>query len=349
MNASDQKFLSSLGFENQTGKFRWRVFCRGGRVLMIFPDDGKLLRAGIQLYSPQRWPARLAAKFLGCVPGARFFLRSIDLDLPESGAISRVIKRVPGEITGVLLGNPAQNERRGLILVQGSAQRSRVVKIGTSREARVQIRRELESLERHRNDCPSAIGIPNVFESWEESDFSAFSLPFYQTRTGSGERLAELIRVLQSWQARSKSSSFRSTRSWQQVEKELTSEEKSIAESLRLKPSLRHGDLALWNIVQNEDGGLIVIDWETALASDVPGWDLVHFLLTSSQFVEKNSPPETISKVSEQLLTDPRVQNFLSECGWQGNEGLLLRSYLLGRSDAFPDTAELLRYSRNLP
>jgi hypothetical protein len=63
MDVKDKGVLAALGFDDH-GEGSWRVLRRGGHILLLVPDCASLVSKGLQLYRPQRLPARL---FVGAV------------------------------------------------------------------------------------------------------------------------------------------------------------------------------------------------------------------------------------------------------------------------------------------
>lgn len=58
------------------------------------------------------------------------------------------------------------------------------------------------------------------------------------------------------------------------------------------EPSRIHGDFAPWNLLHAE-GRWALIDWERAAATDIPYYDLIHFVTESSMLIGRPSLDET--------------------------------------------------------
>jgi hypothetical protein len=54
--------------------------------------------------------------------------------------------------------------------------------------------------------------------------------------------------------------------------------EEVLAASVDAPAVLAHNDLGSWNVIRNESGGFVAVDWESARSDGFPLWDLVYFL-----------------------------------------------------------------------
>ncbi|MDQ2693991.1 MAG: aminoglycoside phosphotransferase family protein [Pseudomonadota bacterium] len=50
---------------------------------------------------------------------------------------------------------------------------------------------------------------------------------------------------------------------------------------------LHHGDLGTWNILVNDDNGIIIMDWEAAELHGMPLWDLFYFFRTFASWISR--------------------------------------------------------------
>ena len=76
MDVKDKGVLAALGFDDH-GEGSWRVLRRGGHILLLVPDCASLVSKGLQLYRPQRLPARLFVGAVSRFPFGRFLLKRI--------------------------------------------------------------------------------------------------------------------------------------------------------------------------------------------------------------------------------------------------------------------------------
>lgn len=345
MNGLDQSFLESLGLVPTTSSLNcahWRVFNRGGRVLMLLSDRKEEFRSGLSLYIPLRRLACMVVKGLMSVPLARRALPSTTLEISEQGACGRILKEMKVSPLAFLFGNPNQRERRAIMLCRSSTGSFQVAKIGASKEARAKISGEAEILSELNTVLPEAASIPPLLGRWNGDQWDAFQLPFFQTSRRQEWSMSELVDILSTWTGGEKSDAFLSVESWRKVVGGLDDNEASEVRSLRLTPSLRHGDFAPWNILESEESDPVVIDWEFAELNGVPGWDLVHFVLMSSHLVARVSRESTLEKVKMVLRSDPDARRYLEQVGWSGHEDLLLKTYLLMMGDQLEGFLELL-------
>ena len=92
---------------------------------------------------------------------------------------------------------------------------------------------------------------------------------------------------------------------------------------ITLKPVIRHGDFARWNLLRQSDGSLIVLDWEWGVASGMPGIDLVHFFAQDARLVKRLTPHAVVRSV-EQSLGRGDCQDYLAATGWQGEARVVI-------------------------
>jgi len=65
------------------------------------------------------------------------------------------------------------------------------------------------------------------------------------------------------------------------------------------------GDFAPWNIKQNKEQELIVIDWEFANSQGLPLWDLCHFFLIQAHLFDLKNP-------IQDLIQEPLIDKYLA-------------------------------------
>ncbi len=337
--------MESLGLVDTTpsgGGVRWRVFERGGRVLMLLSDQKPDFVQGLSLYLPLRRLACLVVKGLVSFPMARRVLPSISLEVDDQGACGKILVEMKVSPLSFLFGNPDQRERRAIMLCRAADESLQVAKIGVSTEAREKVSCEAELLSKLKSDLPEAASIPPLLGRWKGDRWDAFQLPFFQTSRRQEWTMSELVKILKTWVSGEKSDAFLKGDPWKGIECRLEDEEAGEARSLELAPSLRHGDFTPWNILESADSEPVVIDWEFAGFDSIPGWDLVHFICMSSHLVEQVSKEATLQKVKRVLREDPDVRGYLKQVGWSGHEDLLLKSYLLMMGGQLEGFLELL-------
>lgn len=95
------------------------------------------------------------------------------------------------------------------------------------------------------------------------------------------------------------------------------------ASQIQLRPCLRHGDFAPWNLLQKPDRTWVAVDWEEGTPEDAPGLDLIHDLLQREFLIRRSSFPKARERVFR-ALRHPAYSEYLAACGWLGQEPLLL-------------------------
>lgn len=111
---------------------------------------------------------------------------------------------------------------------------------------------------------------------------------------------------------------------------------------LRLKPTVRHGDFARWNLLRRNDGSLMALDWEWAHPAGMPGLDLIHLYLQDARLVERLAPAAAIRRTIEVLGHAP-CSGYLEKTGW-GAERLLpvIASLAFKQGAGHQDNADIL-------
>lgn len=108
---------------------------------------------------------------------------------------------------------------------------------------------------------------------------------------------------------------------------------------LRLRPSLRHGDFAPWNLLPCPNGGLKVVDWESGHREDVPGFDLVHYLLQEEFLVHRSAFPAAQGRILQRMHA-PLAAEYLTASGWGGVEDILWELALAHESSTRKEIAD---------
>lgn len=322
--AQDLAFIRALAGEAEASS-RWRLLRRGGRVLLMMRDTAAGVRAGVRLYRPQRRAARLLCQALGCCPGLRRFLPSLESGIAADSPLGRSLQGGGMEVAALLLGNPRQEERRAVALAEGG--QARVIKLGVGRQAVEAIGREADFLEHHRDGRPE---IPELRSRSQGDGWASFAIDFLPP-AAQPAGLAEVVAILDGWWCGAPLA-FRELPGWRRVKEAgavLPPETLEVLADLELQPARVHGDLAPWNVLRDGRGQPVLIDWENGRRADVPCWDLVHYLFQQLVLVER----VPAGGLRERILRDlesPAVAGLLRRSGWSGAENLLLLSYLAG-------------------
>lgn len=88
-----------------------------------------------------------------------------------------------------------------------------------------------------------------------------------------------------------------------------------VLDSIKLRPAVRHGDFARWNLLRNPDGSISAIDWEWGHPEGMPGLDLVHYFLQDARLVNRLPGSQAIEAAAIQLRT-AECSRHLADSGW---------------------------------
>lgn len=318
MHGDDQDFLELLGGELD-GLSTWRCFRRNGRTLVIFPSGGCGARAAGQLYSPQRFLAKVAARVAFGLPGVWRLLPSFSWAIKESSPLGQWTGSLGMMLDAVLLGNPSHEGRRALAIGEGQ-----VVKIGVSGEAARLVQHEGDFLAQKSDETQA---FPTLVQQHAGDGWAAFVMPFYQDCDLSDEGVIEIV---ERWLGGEKVAIV-NLAGWEKIENLDDPKLRWIVEGcadLKLSPSLMHGDLAPWNVRQDERGLPVLIDWEEARQQAVPCWDVVHFVFQKLVLIERRAP-RVVFKEMLSFLSSTKMDQLMVKSGWKGFERLLFASYLV--------------------
>jgi len=294
------------------------VMGRNGRAFMALPADRKGAFHALKLYQPQRPKAVLAAaaiRVLAVWGLHRLFFPKIQhhgdlaaLDPPMSACL-------PGT-AGVLLGSPEHPIRRAILSYE-TKDGWEVAKVAFGIAGKRVIETEAAALAA----MPELTrGIPRVLGIHHGEEFSILRLPNVHGETLTPRQGMRGMELLEAW------ISDRSTRAacefpeWEAIQTALETSDagKRALDRIaprQLRPVIRHGDFARWNLLQRKDGTLIAIDWEWGHPAGMPGIDLVHVFAQDARLVF-HLAPEAVVRAVEVELESPRCRQYLETCGW---------------------------------
>lgn len=324
---SDQALLEAVGGGLGDGE-PWSLVKRKGAALLALPSDERF-GSGLELYQPQSRLAQLLVKFLARLGPKAKLLRLVDeFHWREEGFMSWIRADFYHRPQAVLFGN-AQHAARRVVVLTEHEQGHSVWKVGFSEAAKRAVREEIELLRGIPAECS---GVPQINHVEDGGEFTCFCMPFYRGRSLDHESLEQVIELLGSWLSPDEflADQFVSMGSSMT---QLPEESRAKLSTLKLKKSLRHGDLAPWNLIRSHSGEITAIDWEMAeLESGIPCWDLVHFLIQEATLIKKLKVNEALEWVLSQLGC-PVVSRFLEQVGWGNQTTLLVQSYLVCGAD----------------
>jgi len=291
---------------------------RNGRVLMALPANRRGAVHALKLYQPQRPKALLAAggvRLLATWGLHRFSLPTlrhhggvVELDPPMHAC-------VPGT-AGVLLGSPEHRVRRAILSYE-TKRGWEVAKLAFGAPGRDVIEAEAAALA---TMPETADGIPRPLGVHHSDEFSILRLPYIHGDTLTPRQGMRGMNLLDSWVRDLPAKAACEFPEWAAIRAALETNDagKRALERLagrQLRPVIRHGDFARWNLLQRKDGTLIAVDWEWGHPAGMPGIDLVHVFAQDARLVFQLAPDAVVRAV-EMNLKLPRCQKYLDTCGW---------------------------------
>jgi len=310
-----------------------RLVRKHGRPLLIVPLANQVAARCLELFPAQTAKARLAKHILRLLwkSGLRTKMEPVRLPFDSHTKFSKYIATIAGHSTsnapakfGILLGNPAGDTQRFLVLVFNDGNLPvAVVKAGLTPGARSLVRAESEFLSRVSGNVPA---IPRLISKFESSSLDAFSTDYC---AGDSPRKADPRKIsdlLTSWL------NPREQRSMDQfpeivAAKQFFGQTKDSAGARMLKTCVQHGDFAPWNIKVSDQGAWTVLDWERGTFKGVPGWDWFHYEIQTAILVEKCATEELIRRI-KQLIASEDFKKYAREAGIDGVEKPMLLAYL---------------------
>lgn len=294
---------------------------RGGRLLLMMPAAREAAARTLRLYQPQR---RLARWMVTALQWQMRFGLHVWL-LPKvkvSGTAAAVIPPLdgiePGTL-GVLLGSPEHRVRRAIASYRNAgAWEVAKVSFGPAGarvlEDEAQALVELQAL---------AAGVPRLLGLHRGDEVTVLRMPYLTGKPLHHGESNHALDLLDSWVSDVKPKTIMEFSEWPAIESALVGSEAG-REALRrlsrehLRPVICHGDFARWNLLKQEDGRLVVLDWEWGHKDGMPGIDLVHYFLQDARLVERLTPHEAIAATVRELRR-PQCRNYLDRCGWSGD------------------------------
>jgi hypothetical protein len=294
---------------------------RNGRLFMALPAGRNDAIHALNLYHPQRPKAVLAMTGIRLLviwgihriflPKLRGIGGQVTLDPEFMGC-------VPGT-AGVMLGSPEHRVRRAILSYQTGVGWE-VAKLAFGDEGRAVIDGEAEGISK----LPEGTrGVPEIHGVHHGPDFSMLRMPYVKGLPLVPRRTAAALALLESWATDTPARSIREFPEWPAIHATLSKSAAgrfalAMIENLLLRPVIRHGDFARWNLIRQNDGSLIALDWEWGHPAGMPGLDLVHYFLQDARLVQRMKPPQAVRHTCG-LLELPRCRKHLEENGWPGN------------------------------
>ena len=312
------------------------LLARGGSPLLALPADREAAQRTLRLYQPQRGIAKLTAGILRITStfGAhRVLLRKTSAELPETSG-KLLPEGTDPESVGILFGSSEHRVFRA-VLSYRVGDTWEVGKLAAGEDGAVMLDREAEAI---RSISPQVPEIPELLGLEKAGDARLLRMPYLTGRSLEPGDNAPVSRLLKSWLSDSPPLPLRSFPEWDAISLALGTipEGGKIMEGiadLPLRPSIRHGDLARWNLLTTDGGDLKVLDWEWGEPEGLPGIDLAHFIAQDFRLVQR-LPLEKVFRETLAALKQPLWQDYLAKCGWQGHESGMILAYLAFKQGA---------------
>ena len=297
------------------------VVRRNGRPFLALPAGRVAAIHTLRLYQPQRRKARVGTsltQFLVLAGLHRWLLPKVRCH----GGVVALEPESPRCLTGtagVMLGSPEHRVRRAILCYETTTGRE-VAKLAFGAEGQAAIDGEARVLHDLGSSTP---GVPELLGAHHGEAFSILRLPWLRGRVLRPRDAAAAITLLDQWISTDAPQPADQFPEWPAIEAALGHSEagRRAADALRrhaLRPCVRHGDFARWNLLRMGDGRLMALDWEWGCPRGMAGLDLVHFFAQDARLVQRLNPPEVIRSV-EQSFRAPACRRHLDRAGWQGD------------------------------
>jgi aminoglycoside phosphotransferase (APT) family kinase protein len=154
--------------------------------------------------------------------------------------------------------------------------------------------------------------------------------------------------LLETWTSGEPARALQTFPEWQAISTGLArhSGHEAVLERLsgiRLRPSIRHGDFARWNLLRTHEGDLKVLDWEWGERHGMPGLDLVHYLAQDFRLVSRLPAAQVIAETIK-ALESPYWSPLLESVGWANHAKDLVNACLAFKQGAgHQENEEILR------
>jgi hypothetical protein len=291
---------------------------RNGRFFMALPVNREAASRTLRLYQPQRTMALLAMFGVKILAATGLH----HLVFPKFQGPGSQVALEPGlegckpGTTGLLLGSPEHRVRRAILSYQ-TENSWEVAKLAFGKDGRRVIEGEYAVL---KSMPAGTTGIPQILGVHHGIDFSILRLPFLAGHVIPPRHGMRGLDLLESWILDLPSKPACDFPEWPAIRASLETSDsgRRALERLagrQLRPVIRHGDFARWNLLGMKDGSCMAIDWEWGQPAGMPGIDAVHLFAQDARLVHQ-LPPVAVVRAVERALSEPRCRRYLEDCGW---------------------------------
>jgi hypothetical protein len=320
----------------------WQVFAvmerAGGRIALVrrngrkhlgLPANREAAGYALALYHPQRRMAKVVVHVLRLVTAVglhRCLLPAVRIS-PGRVTLSPPMPEVIPGTCGVMFGTPAHRVRRSIASFK-TANGWEAAKVAFGPAAWEQIQSEVAALA----SLPlNTRGVYPLLGVHRGPDIALIRMSYFRGRILSRNDWAQALELLECWKLDLAAKPMHQFPEWPTIEAALSGSDQGRAALAQLsqrclRPVVRHGDFARWNILRTPNGELVVLDWELGVANGMPGIDLVHLFAQDAKLVLRLSPLAVIRAV-EHALHRPECMKYLDTTGWDGDvRGAILAS-----------------------
>jgi hypothetical protein len=314
----------------------WKVIKRNQRALLILPKDTFGSVRAMRLYQPQRrfakvmmhlmrWCARLGLHQL-ILPTFRYHDGGKD-------TFSSLPNMKPNSL-GILMGSPEHRVRRAIVSYRND-QQWEVAKVAFGPDGAANLQQEAEALAELGS---ISHGVPKLLGLHFAGDATVLRMPYLTGNTIPMGEYAEALALLQNWITNEAPKPIADFPEWPYIETALSGFEggQRIIErmaSRHLRPVVCHGDFARWNLLRQNNGQAVVLDWEWGHRGGMPGIDLVHYFLQDHRLVRRLTHQDAINATLEDLKQDA-CNSYLKKTGWDTEPILLIIASLTYKQGA---------------
>ena len=326
------------------------VLSRSGHPLLALPYSGPAALRALNLYQPQRGLAKGVAGLLRA--GARFGLHRLlpkkNANVVNAGGSTGLLPTgVHTESVGILFGSADHKVFRSVLSYQNEVNWE-VAKLAAGSKGAAMLEREAAVMREIGPVVPEA---PELLGLESSGSSRLLRMPYLCGHSLKHGDVEPVLTLLQSWISDSPPEPLRSFSEWTVILKGLKNFPaggrylEKVAD-LPIKRSIRHGDLARWNLLRTNDGSLKVLDWEWGEQHGLPGIDLVHYLAQDFRLVQRLPAEQVIEKTVKGLEAE-FWKPYLDQTGWAGHATeLAIACFAFKQGASHQDNTEILRVAR---
>jgi hypothetical protein len=296
----------------------WKVIKRNQRALLVLPRGSEGALRAMRLYQPQRRLARIMMHFMRWC--ARLGLHQLilhTLRYHDHGKDAfNPLSYVKPDSLGILMGSPEHRIRRAIVSYRNGKQWE-VGKVAFGPEGAANLQQEAGALGELGS---TSHGVPKLLGLHFSSDATVLRMPYLTGNTIPMGEYAEALALLQNWITNEAPKPIVDFPEWPHIKTALSGFEggQRIIErmaSRHLRPVVCHGDFARWNLLRQNNGETLVLDWEWGHNGGMPGIDLVHYFLQDHRLVSRLPAKDAIKAILEDLKQDA-CMSYLKKTGW---------------------------------